>query len=218
MIRDLHKAALIANQTLQQTASGSRGPVGRRSSAHGRQACEPSLDGGGRGNLLWSGTQSPHQHTSTPTATLAPTHDRTELLRLKITLRSKGTWLQIARIEALCASWPPIIVYRTRRNDRVTQVTWVKCLVCGASLDPQLEHSETCSKSITRVSTPCKGCLKLADPVIRTETSRTHRIDIKAGCPLRGSALDVCVASSNAAAARGDSPRAAVESNNTWTS
>ena len=90
------------------------------------------------------------------------------------------------------------------------------CRICGATLDTYLEHSETCSTAeATRGHYACVRAmvhgLRLADPAITTEprglTSRTSRpadIFTTAAVPGRGAALDVCVASLNAAAAMGD--------------
>ena len=95
------------------------------------------------------------------------------------------------------------------------------CRVCGVPLDAYLEHSETCSTSeATRGHYACVRSLvngfRLADPAVTTEprglTSRTSRpadIFTTAAVPRRGAALDVCVASPNAAAAMGDAAAAA---------
>ena len=98
-----------------------------------------------------------------------------------------------------------------------------QCQLCGSFLDPQLEHRETCSTSeATRGHHACVhavlGGLKLADPGITTrprgltETqSRSADLFTTAAVPGRSAALDVCVASSNAAAARGDAAQAAFD-------
>ena len=95
------------------------------------------------------------------------------------------------------------------------------CRLCGSHLDPQLEHSETCSTAeATRGHYACVRALvdglRLADPAITTEprglttsTSRPADIFTTAAVPGRGAALDVCVASPNAAAAMGDAAAAA---------
>ena len=95
------------------------------------------------------------------------------------------------------------------------------CRVCGAIMDAQLEHSETCcTAEATRGHYACVRAvvdgLRLADPAITTEprgltttTSRPADIFTTAAVPGRGAALDVCVASPNAAAAMGDAAAAA---------
>ena len=84
----------------------------------------------------------------------------------------------------------------------------------------QLEHGETCSTAeVTREHYSCVhavlGGLKLADPGITTKPrgliearSRPADLFTTAAVPGRSAALDVCVASSNAGAARGDAARA----------
>ena len=95
------------------------------------------------------------------------------------------------------------------------------CRLCGCVLDAFLEHSETCSTAeATRGHYACVRAvvegLKLADPAVTTEprglttsTSRPADILTTAVVPGRGAALDVCVASPNAAAAMGDAAAAA---------
>jgi hypothetical protein len=90
------------------------------------------------------------------------------------------------------------------------------CRLCGAVLDAHLEHSETCSTAeATRGHYACVRALvdglRLADPAVTTEprgltttTSRPADIFTTAVVPGRGAALDVCVASPNAAIAMGD--------------
>ena len=95
------------------------------------------------------------------------------------------------------------------------------CRICGTTLDAFLEHSEICCTSVaTRGHYACVRAvvdgLKLADPAVTTEprglTSRASRpadIFTTAAVPGRSAALDVCVASPNAAAAMGDAAAAA---------
>ena len=90
---------------------------------------------------------------------------------------------------------------------------------CVDHLDSQLEHGETCSTAeATRgryayVHAVLAG-LKLADPGITTEPrghteTQSRSSDLFAtAVPGRSAALDVCVASSNAAAARRDAAQA----------
>ena len=98
-----------------------------------------------------------------------------------------------------------------------------ECLLCGSFLDPQLEHGETCSAAeATRrhhAGLHAVVCgLKLAHPGITTErrgltASQSRLVDIftTAAVPRRSAHLDVCVASPNAAAARGDAAQASYD-------
>ena len=86
-----------------------------------------------------------------------------------------------------------------------------------------VEHSETCS--VAEATNGHYACvralvsgLKLADPAVTTEprgltssTSRPADILTMAAVPGRSAALDVCVASPNAAAATGDAAEAAFQ-------
>ncbi len=95
------------------------------------------------------------------------------------------------------------------------------CRLCGAPLGPQLEHSEVCATAeATRGHYACVRALvegfRLADPAVTTEPrgltdtmARPADILTNAAVPGRGAALDVCVASPNAAAALGDAADAA---------
>ena len=95
------------------------------------------------------------------------------------------------------------------------------CRLCGAPLDSRLEHSETCSTAeATRGHYACVRALvegfRLADPGVSTEargltatTARPADILTIAAVPGRSAALDVCVASPNAAIALGDAAAAA---------
>ena len=95
------------------------------------------------------------------------------------------------------------------------------CRLCGGHLDPHLEHSETCATAeATRGHYACVRALvdglRLADPSVSTEargltstTARPADILTTAAVPGRSAALDVCIASSSAAIARGDAAEAA---------
>ena len=95
------------------------------------------------------------------------------------------------------------------------------CRVCGSQLDPVLEHSETCALGeATRGHYACVRAvvdgLRLADSNVSTEpqglTSTMERpadIFTTAAVPGRSAALDLCIASTNAASARGDAAEAA---------
>ena len=96
-----------------------------------------------------------------------------------------------------------------------------QCRICEAVLDPFLEHCETCATAeATKGHYACVRSivegLRLADPQVCTEprdltTTQTRPADIltTAAVPGRSAALDVCVASPNAAAACGDAAQAA---------
>ena len=108
-----------------------------------------------------------------------------------------------------------------KRLGAVSHASAMACRLCGAQLDPQLEHSELCSVAeATKGHYACVRALvnglKLADPGVTTEprgltssTSRPADIFTTAAVPGRSAALDVCVASPNAAAAFGDAAEAA---------
>ena len=108
--------------------------------------------------------------------------------------------------------------YLTNVQKRLGNRVWVgggQCRCCGSFLDPQLEHAEACSTAeATREHYACVHAvvcaLKLADPRITTEPgglaawqSRPADMFTTAPVPGRSAALDVCVASSIAAADRG---------------
>ena len=108
-----------------------------------------------------------------------------------------------------------------QRAERLENRTWTgfgECRLCGSFLDPELEHRETCSTA-EATRDPCVhavlGALKLADPGITTEPrgltasqSRPADMFTTAAVPGRSAVLDVCGASSDAAAARGDAAHA----------
>ena len=110
----------------------------------------------------------------------------------------------------------------TFRKDLATDRGPGECRLCGSFLDP---HSETRGDTVAhrkqrRGNYACVEALvcglQLADPGITTEPggltasqSRPAVIFTAAAVPGRSAALDVCVASPNAAAARGDAAQAA---------
>ena len=88
-----------------------------------------------------------------------------------------------------------------------------QCSLCGSFLDTQFERAETCSiAEATQGQNACVravlGAPQLADPGINRGNQRTHKQsrpdDLFTTAAFRGrsTALDVCVAFSNAAAAR----------------
>ena len=135
---------------------------------------------------------------------------------------SSHKWLH--HLDAWCGKCPDAArlhhqhAEKTRKQgvDRIRPVPTVRLL-------GQLEHGETCSNAeATRghnasVHAVVFG-LKLADPGITTEPrgltasqSRTADIFTTAAVPGRSAALDVCVASPSAAAARGDAAQASFD-------
>ena len=97
----------------------------------------------------------------------------------------------------------------------------IACSLCGRTLDPQLVHSECCDTAgatrghYTMVRAVVEG-LRLADSGVTTEpqgltTTQSRPADIltNAAVPGRSAALDVCIASPNAAGAAGDAAEAA---------
>ena len=102
-----------------------------------------------------------------------------------------------------------------RRLGNRTRTGFGQCRL--GSFFPQLEHGETCSTAeATRGHV--LGGLRLADPGLTTEPrgltatqSRPADLFTTTAVPGRSAALDVCVASSNAAAARGDAAQAAYD-------
>ena len=99
----------------------------------------------------------------------------------------------------------------------------LECSICGSKLDPCMQHSEVCAiAEATRghyaVVRAVVDGLRTADPGVTTEprgltTTQARPADIlsNAAVPGRCAALDVCVASPNAAAARGDAAEAAFQ-------
>ena len=97
----------------------------------------------------------------------------------------------------------------------------VACRLCGIQLDPVMEHCETCATPEAThghyaVVRALVDRLRLADASITTEpqglTSTQDRpadILTTAAVPGRSAALDVCIASPNAAGAAGDAAEAA---------
>ena len=111
----------------------------------------------------------------------------------------------------------------TNVQKRLGNRTWRgfgQCRLCGSFLDPQLEHGETCSTTEAPRMRSRRLWVdwKLADPGISMEPrgltatqSRPADLFTTAAVPGRSAALDVSVASPNAAAARGDAAQAAFD-------
>ena len=97
------------------------------------------------------------------------------------------------------------------------------CRLCGSPLDPQLNHSEVCATAeATRGHYACVRALveglRLADGAVTTEprgltSTQARPADIltTAAVPGRSAALDVCIASPDAAAAQEDAAEAAFQ-------
>ena len=166
--------------------------------------------------------------------------DCTRLRALESRLRAQANWGQLERLRDLrhpevshewlwhlnarsgtvMAQADYIIGVQKRLGARIYEGA-ARCRLCGAYLDPELQHSETCSTAeATRGHYACVRVLvegfRLADPSTTTEPrgltdtmARPADILTNAAVPGRGAALDVCVASSVAAAALGDAAEAA---------
>lgn len=176
-------------------------------------------------------------HTQRELTVLA---DRTRLRRLEASLEQQANWPQVTRLRDLrhlevSHKWLRHLDTRTggvlveadfvlnvqKRLGARAHVGETPCRLCGAVLDPQLEHSEVCSTAeATRGHYCVVRCvvegLRLADPAVSTEPrgltsteARPADIFTSAALPGRSAALDVCVASANAAAAQGDAADAA---------
>ena len=108
------------------------------------------------------------------------------------------------------------VINMQKRLGATPRANVLACRLCGSPLNPQIEHSELCSMAeATRGHYACVRAvvdgLKLADPAVTTEprglttlASRPADIFTIAAVPGRSAALDVLVASPNAAAAIGD--------------
>ena len=114
-----------------------------------------------------------------------------------------------------------ILCVQKRLGARMLEASGIECSICGSMLDPWLHHSETCAHAeATRghyaaVRAIVDG-IKAADPGVTTEprgltASQARPADIftNAAVPGRRAALDVCVASPQAAAAGADAADAA---------
>ena len=134
------------------------------------------------------------------------------------TRRSPTKWLY--HMDACAGSVLAPHDHITNVQKRLGNRAWTgfgECRLCGSFLHPQLQHGETCSTAeATRGHSVLCG-LKLADPGIIAEsrgltaTPRPADIFTTAAVPGRSAALDVCVASRNAAATRGDAAQAAFD-------
>ena len=171
---------------------------------------------------------------------LSMLQDKTRRRRLENTLTQQGAWQQLDRIKELSnknVSHKWVRHLDVKAGSVLTAIDFVSnvqkrlgarmctsaihCRLCGAPLDAQLEHAETCcTAEATRghyaVVRAVVDGLKLADPAVTTEprgltstSSRPADILTIAAVPGRSAALDVCVASPNASIARGDAAAAA---------
>ena len=166
--------------------------------------------------------------------------DVTRLRTLQSQLRTECAWEQLDRLKELRhkeVSHKWLWHLDSRKGSVLSEADYIanvqrrlgariyegseQCRICGAVLDPYLEHSETCATAeATKGHYACVRSLveglRLADPQVCTEprgltNTQTRPADIltTAAVPGRSAALDVCVASPNAAAARGDAAEAA---------
>ena len=170
-------------------------------------------------------------------AQLSRLTDQTRFRRLKERLLSKGAWQQVTRMENLChAQVSHKLLFHLDASagsvltphDNITNVqkTLGNRLLEGDSVGAAAPSS-TLSWSIQKPAAPLVhyACvhavvcgMKFSDPGITTEPrgltasqSRPADVFTTAAVPGRSAALDVCVASSIAAAARGDAAQAAFD-------
>jgi len=113
-----------------------------------------------------------------------------------------------------------IVNIQKRLGARVQEAE-VRCRLCGVCLDPFMEHCEVCAlgeatKGHYAVVRAVVDGIKLADAAVTTEPAglsstqaRPADIFTNAAVPGRSAALDVCIASPNAAGAAGDAAEAA---------
>ena len=171
---------------------------------------------------------------------LAKLRDRTRLRALVAALKRQCNWGQVEELKDLCHAevshkWirhldsrrgsvlpqPDYILNVQKRLGARIQEQELQCRMCGAPLDPWLQHGDCCDTAgATRghyavVRELLRGLL-LADPTATTEprgltTTQSRPADILtyAAVPGRSAALDVCVASPNASSAAGDAAESA---------
>ena len=166
---------------------------------------------------------------------LCKLQDCTRLRHLEETLRKQGNWAQLERLRELRH---PEVSHRwlwhldSKRGGVLPQCDYilnvqkrlgarilndqVECKICGACLDPSLEHSEVCAiAEATKGHYACVRAvvegLKVADPGLKTEPrgltntqARPADIFTNAAVPGRCAALDVCITSLNAGGAGND--------------
>ena len=237
----LHRAAGGAEDTWSRIVGGASGPApiiprvlagGAVPSASDDQQEDgvEGVAGGRRGR-----TTAVHLQKE-----LTALRDRTKLRELEASLENQGNKPQLDRVRELrhaevSHKWlghldtrngsvlapADFVVNVQKRLGAISHATAQACRLCGQQLDPQVEHSETCSVAeATKGHYACVRAvvngLRLADPTVTTEprgltslTSRPADILTNAAVPGRSAALDVCVASPNAAAAMGDAAEAA---------
>ena len=118
-------------------------------------------------------------------AQLSRLSDRTRLRHLKNNLQAKGAWQQMTRIVDLChaqvshkclfhldACGGSVLANVQKRLGNRSYVGFGDCHLCGAFLDAQLEHGETCS-----TTEATRGHCR---PSNHHRTKRTHRNTIQA--------------------------------------
>ena len=237
----LRRAKRAADEQLQASVSGSnlRAQAPRIDARYDDQegGNDDDVHDGGDGDAegRGRGITGPHLQKE-----LSKLQDCTRLRALEATLREQSNWGQLQRMKelrhrevshkwlwhldstsgAVMTQRDYVVCVQKRLGARVYEGN-ATCRLCGAPLDPQLEHSECCSTAeATRghyavVRSVVEG-LRLADPTVTTEprgltSTQARPADILtlAAVPGRSAALDVCVASPNAAGAQGDAAEAA---------
>ena len=168
-------------------------------------------------------------------AQLSRVSDRTRLRRSKKTCWPKehgNSWQGVGDLchahvsrewlyhfDACAGSVPPPHDYITNVHRRLGNRSYAgfgECRLCGSFADSQLEHGDTYGIA---EATRGQYAVRLADPGITTEPrglteTQSGLADIftTTAAPERSATLDVCVASSNGAAAQGDAAQAASKS------
>lgn len=241
----LTKARDAAEHQWQQILSGngSAGPEAPR--AHAEYAGPDELAPSTIPDAQDGGSADPETSSRRLTAPhlqkeLSKLRDCTRLRALDGSLRSQCNWAQADRLRelrhkdtshkwlwhlnssdgAVMTEADYVLNIQRRLGARILSGP-VACGICGAPLDPQLEHSETCATAeATRGHYACVRALvegfRVADPTVTTEpqglTSTSDRpadIFTNAAVAGRSAALDVCITSPNAASAGGDAAAAA---------
>ncbi len=197
----------------------------------------PEVHGGGDSDFEGSGRRLSPAHLQKELSKLI---DCTKLRALEVLLRSQSNWPQLDRLRELrhpevSHSWlwnldpkwgsvlteADYVANVQKRLGAVLLTGDLVCRLCGAPLDPQLEHAELCpTAEATRGHYTCVRELvdgfRLADSNVSTEPTglvstqdRPADILTTAAVPGRSAALDVCITSPNAGAAAGDAAAAA---------
>ena len=230
------KAAQAADEAWQQLVLGRNGLVVPNSTVAGQSSS--ATQNQDEGDEVTTGPSRKSRLSAVQLqAQVSRMLDRTRLRRLKVMLRSKGALHKCAGFEDLCRThfshkWlfrrdacagkvlapHDIVANAQERLGKRAFTGEGRCRLCGAFLDLQLEHAETCSTAeATQGHCACVHAV-VDGPGITTEPrgpteaqSRPDDILTTAAVPRRSAAPDVRVPFSNAAAARGDAALAMLQ-------